>query len=41
MAYFVKLIKNGIKIIERKPNTRIDRTATKYPRRLPLYSTIE
>ena len=37
----VKLTRNGIKIIERMPNTRIARMATRYPRKLVLYSTIE
>ena len=37
----VKLTKNGINIIDRKPNSRIDKMATRYPRRLVLYSTIE
>ena len=40
-ADLVKLTKNGIRIIERKPNIKIERMATRYPRRLVLYSTIE
>ena len=40
-ACLVKLTRNGIKIIERMPNTRIARMATRYPRKLVLYSTIE
>lgn len=40
-ADLVKLTKNGINIIDRKPNSRIDKMATRYPRRLVLYSTIE
>ena len=40
-ADFVKLTKNGISIIDKKPNSRIDKMATRYPRRLVLYSTIE
>jgi hypothetical protein len=37
----VKLTRKGISIIERKPNNNIDNIATKYPRKLVLYSTIE
>lgn len=37
----VKLTKNGIRIIDRNPNIRIDKIATRYPSRLVLYSTIE
>ena len=40
-ADLVKLTKNGINIIDKKPNIKIDRIATRYPRRLVLYSTIE
>jgi hypothetical protein len=40
-ADFVKLTKNGISIIDKKPNSKIDKMATRYPRRLVLYSTIE
>ncbi len=41
IAYLVRLTRNGINIIERKPNRRIDSIAIKYPRKLALYSTIE
>lgn len=41
MACLVKLTRKGIKIRERKPNTRIESTATRYPRKLVLYSTME
>jgi hypothetical protein len=41
MADLVKLTRNGIRIIERKPNISIANIATKYPSTLVLYSTIE
>lgn len=41
MADLVKLTRKGIRIIDKKPKIRIERMATKYPRRLVLYSTIE
>ena len=40
-ADLVKLTKNGIKMIDRKPNIKIDKMATRYPSKLVLYSTIE
>jgi hypothetical protein len=40
-ACLVKLTRKGIKIIERKPNNRIENIATRYPKRLVRYSTIE
>lgn len=41
MADLVRLTRKGIRIIERKPKTNIDSMATKYPKKLVLYSTIE
>lgn len=41
MAFLVKLTRNGIRMIDRKPNIKIENKATKYPRKLVLYSTIE
>lgn len=41
IACLVKLTRKGIKIIDRKPNIKIERIATRYPRKLVLYSTIE
>ncbi|TNV84061.1 hypothetical protein FGO68_gene6773 [Halteria grandinella] len=41
IADLVKLTRKGMSMIERNPNIRIDRMATRYPRRLVLYSTIE
>jgi hypothetical protein len=41
IAILVKLTRNGISIIERNPNKSIDKIATKYPKKLALYSTIE
>jgi len=40
-ATFVRLTRKGIRIIDKKPNINIDNTATKYPKKLVLYSTIE
>lgn len=40
-AYLVKLTRKGISIIDRMPKTRIARMATRYPKKLVLYSTIE
>lgn len=41
IAYLVKLTKNGIIIMEIKPNINIERIETKYPKNDALYSTIE
>lgn len=41
IAYFVKLTRKGIKIIERNPNNSIENIATRYPSTLVRYSTIE
>ena len=40
-ADLVRLTKNGINIIDKKPKIKIDRIATRYPSKLVLYSTIE
>ena len=41
IACLVKLTKNGINIIDKKPNNKIDKMAIKYPRNEALYSTME
>ena len=41
MAFLVKLTRKGMSMIDRNPNMKIENNATKYPRKLVLYSTIE